>query len=122
MRDLWGALRSLLSLLPKDARGFLLRYSISSSALALLDIAALGLLAVILASLAGGRAVTLPVVGELSTSGVIGVLVAACLLMVIKSMIALAQQWYVTRRIAQFELVIVNRLFEAYIRAPGSSG
>ncbi|MGO1267381.1 MAG: ABC transporter ATP-binding protein, partial [Microbacterium gubbeenense] len=118
MRPLWDALRELLDLLPRDARTFLIRYSVSSSALALLDVVALGLLALVLAPLVSGSAVNLPVVGEVSPDQVVWVLVAACALLVLKSMIALLQQWYVTRRMAQFELVIGDRLFNAYIRAP----
>ena len=118
MRGLWDALRELLSLLPRDARGFLTRYSISSSALAMLEIVALGLLAMVLGPLASGTPVSLPLIGEVPSSQVVWVLVVACVIMIAKSMIALAQQWYVTRRMAQFELTIGDRLFNAYIRAP----
>lgn len=118
MKALWVTLKELLELLPGDARSFLVRYSVSSSALALLDILALGLLALMLAPLASNQPVRLPLIGEIPTDGVVWVLVTACTLMVVKSLIALAQQWYVTRRMAQFELAIGDRLFNAYIRAP----
>ena len=118
MRGLWDALRELLELLPRDARSFLIRYSASSSALAMLEIVALGLLAMVLGPLASNRPVTLPLLGEIPPAQVVWVLVAACVIMILKSMIALAQQWYVTRRMAQFELTIGDRLFNAYIRAP----
>ncbi|WP_144795586.1 ABC transporter ATP-binding protein [Microbacterium paludicola] len=118
MRPLWNALRQLLELLPRDARTFLIRYSISSSALALLDVVALGLLAIVLAPIAAGTAVTLPLIGTVDADQVVWVLVAACALLIVKSVIALLQQWYVTRRMAQFELIIGDRLFSAYIRAP----
>lgn len=118
MRGLWDALRELLELLPHDARSFLIRYSASSSALAMLEIVALGLLAMVLGPLASNRPVTLPLLGEIPPAQVVWVLVAACMIMILKSMIALAQQWYVTRRMAQFELTIGDRLFNAYIRAP----
>lgn len=118
MRALWDALRELLELLPKDAKAFLIRYSFSSSALAMLDVLALGLLALVLAPMVSNSPVTLPLIGTIPADRVVWVLVAACVLLVVKSMIALAQQWYVTRRMAQFELVIGDRLFNAYIRAP----
>ncbi|WP_460799370.1 ABC transporter ATP-binding protein [Microbacterium sp. GXF0217] len=118
MRALWDALRELLELLPRDARSFLIRYSISSSALALIDVVALSLLALVLAPTMSGSEVTIPVIGTIAPEQVVWVLVAACVLLVLKSMIALLQQWYVTRRMAEFELVIGNRLFSAYIRAP----
>ena len=118
MKALWNALKELLGLLPRDARTFLVQYSISSSALALLDVIALGLLAMVLAPMASGTAVSLPLIGTVGSDMVVWVLVAACGLLIVKSVIALLQQWYVTRRMAQFELVIGDRLFNAYIRAP----
>lgn len=118
MKAFWDALSSLLDLLPDAARRFLIRYSITSSALALLDIVALGLLALVLAPLVSQSPVTLPIVGEVPSDQVVWVLVAACALLILKSVLALAQQWYVTRRMAQFELNIGNQLFNAYIRAP----
>tara|TARA_R100000365_G_scaffold1617_1_gene5473 strand:+ start:12032 stop:13813 length:1782 start_codon:yes stop_codon:yes gene_type:complete len=118
MSALWDALRNLIDLLPRDARSFLLRYSVSSSFLALLDIIALSLLALILGRIATGTDVVLPLFGTLSQAEALWALVFACLLMVLKSGIALAQQWYVTRRMAHFELLIGDRLFSAYIRAP----
>lgn len=118
MKALWNALKELLGLLPRDARTFLVQYSISSSALALLDVIALGLLAMVLAPMASRTAVSLPLIGTVGSDMVVWVLVAACGLLIVKSVIALLQQWYVTRRMAQFELVIGDRLFNAYIRAP----
>lgn len=118
MRALWDALSNLLDLLPRVARNFLVRYSISSSVLSLLDIVALSLLALVLGRVATQSPIVLPVVGELSEVGTLLVLVFACALMVVKSLIALFQQWYVARRMAQFELAIGDRLFNAYIRAP----
>ncbi|MCS3441756.1 ABC transporter ATP-binding protein [Microbacterium phyllosphaerae] len=118
MKALWSTLKELLELLPGDARAFLIRYSVSSSALALIDILALGLLALMMAPLASNQPVRLPIIGVVPPDNVIWVLAGACALMVVKSLIALAQQWYVTRRMAHFELAIGDRLFSAYIRAP----
>lgn len=118
MRALWDVLRNLLDLLPGVARKFLVRYAVSSSVLSLLDIVALSVLALVLGRVATGTPVVLPVVGELSETGTLVVLLLACGLMVLKSLIALLQQWYVARRMAQFELEIGDQLFNAYIRAP----
>lgn len=118
VKALWSTLKELLELLPGDARAFLIRYSVSSSALALIDILALGLLALMMAPLASNQPVRLPIIGVVPPDNVIWVLAGACALMVVKSLIALAQQWYVTRRMAHFELAIGDRLFSAYIRAP----
>jgi len=118
MRALWDALSNLLDLLPRVARNFLVRYAISSSVLSLLDILALSLLALVLGRVATNSPIVLPIVGELTETGILLALVFACGLMVVKSLIALFQQWYVARRMAQFELAIGDRLFNAYIRAP----
>lgn len=118
MKALVDALRSLLPLLPKDAQRFLIRYAVSASLVSLLDIVALGLMAMMLAPLATQKPVSLPLIGQVEGSQVVWVLVVVCVLMVSKSLIALAQQWYVTRRMADFELEIGDRLFAAYIRAP----
>src|SRR5690606_12193293 len=118
MRALWDVLSNLLDLLPGVARKFLVRYAVSSSVLSLLDIVALSVLALVLGRVATGTPVVLPVVGELSETGTLVVLLLACGLMVLKSLIALLQQWYVARRMAQFELEIGDQLFNAYIRAP----
>ena len=118
MKALVEALRSLLPLLPKDAQRFLIRYSITASMVSLLDIVALGLMAMMLSPLATNRPINFPLIGEIEGSQVVWVLVVVCVLMVSKSIIALAQQWYVTRRMADYELAIGDRLFAAYIRAP----
>ena len=118
MKALIDALRSLLPLLPKDAQRFLTRYAVTASLVSLLDIVALGLMASMLAPLATQRPVSLPLIGEIDSSQIIWVLIVVCVLMISKSLIALAQQWYVTRRMAEYELAIGDRLFAAYIRAP----
>lgn len=118
MKALIGALRSLLPLLPSDARHFLVRYSVTASLISLLDTAALGMMAVVLSSIASGRSVKLPVVGEIAEGVVIWVLVAASTLLITKSLLSLLQQWYVTRKMAEYELAIGDQLFRAYIRAP----
>ncbi|HZK05368.1 MAG TPA: ABC transporter ATP-binding protein [Actinomycetaceae bacterium] len=118
MRALLDALRSLLPLLPSDARRFLVRYSVTASVISMLDTVAIGLMALILSAVAAGRAVSFPVIGEIPQDALAWVLAAACLLMIGKSLLNLLQQWYVTRKMADYELVIGDQLFRAYIRAP----
>lgn len=118
MKALWEALRSLLPLLPADARRFLVRYSVTASFISLLDTVALGMMALILSAIAAGRTVALPVMGEVPEGALVWLLAAVCLLMIGKSLLSLLQQWYVTRKMAEYELVIGDQLFQAYIRAP----
>jgi len=118
MRLIWRTLRGLLPLLPGRARQFLTGYVVASASLALLDIAALGLLALSLAPMVQGDPVELPLVGEVAPSGYVGILVVVSALIIVKGLVAIGVQWVVTRRFASYELEIGDRLFAAYIRAP----
>lgn len=119
MRQVIRTLRALLPLLPKGARRFLAGYMIVSSALAVIDIAALMLLAVTFATMVQPDAVvSLPLIGALGPDAAIWMLVVVCVLIVAKSVLATALQWVATRRFARYELEIGDRLFDVYIRAP----
>lgn len=111
-------LARLLPLLPAGARRFLVWYVFLSSALALLDVAALGLLALTMAPMVQGNPVELPLIGEVPASGYIWILLVVSALIIAKSAAAIVLQWVVTRRFARYELEIGDRLFAAYIRAP----
>lgn len=118
MRRLVDALKRLIPLLPSGAQSFLRIYMALTSALALLDVAALGLLAAVLTPMMNGQSTTLPVVGTIDASSYPWVLGAVCLLMVLKAVLALVIQWIATRRFAAYELSVGDALFDAYIRAP----
>lgn len=118
MKLIWRTMANLLPLLPGRARRFLSIYMVASSALALLDIAALGLLALTLAPMVAGNPVTLPVIGPVAEESYVWIVVAVSTLIVVKGLLAVALHWVVTRRFAAYELEIGNRLFDAYIRAP----
>ena len=111
-------LRDLLPLLPARARRFLWTYIAATSLLALIDVAALGLLAVALSSIIGGRPVVLPVIGDVPEADYVWLLLIVSLLIIAKSLLSIGLQWIATRRFAQFELEVGNQLFDAYIRAP----
>jgi ABC-type multidrug transport system fused ATPase/permease subunit len=117
---IWRTLQDVLPLLPAKARRFLGFYVVATSALALLDIAALGLLAITLAAMVDtdGSGIPLPLVGEIQRESVVWVLAAISLLIVLKGVVAVALQWVATRRFAVYELEIGDQLFDAYIRAP----
>lgn len=118
MKILWTTLQRLMPLLPEKARGFLIWYSVLTSMLALLDVAALGLLAMSLSGMVQNQPVQLPVIGEVQPDGYIWILVVCCSLIIGKSALSTLIQWRATRRFASFELEIGDRLFGAYIRAP----
>lgn len=111
-------MRRLMPMLPPRARVFLWTYVAASSALALLDVAALGLLAISLSAMVQNQPVRLPLIGEVPVSGYVWILLAVSLLIIIKSGTNVILQWVASRRFAKYELEIGDRLFDAYIRAP----
>ena len=110
--------REVLAVFPAGGGRFLWVYSIFLASLSVLDAIALGLLAVVIGPLTTGEPVTLPVVGELDTAGVIWVILLICVLMVGKGVLAVLATWWATRRIPRYEVAIGDRLFRAYITAP----
>ena len=118
MKLIWTTLRQLLPLLPAKARSFLVTFVAASSALALLDILALAILALSLSAMAQNEAVTLPLVGSIGTDGYVWILATVSGLIILKSALSIGLQWVATRRFARYELEIGDRLFDAYIGAP----
>jgi ABC-type multidrug transport system fused ATPase/permease subunit len=119
MKAVIQTLRTLLPLLPGGARRFLVVYMVATSALAILDIAALMLLAVTFATMVQPSAViSLPIIGRVAADGALWLLVVVCALIVAKSVLATWLQWVATRRFAAYELEIGDALFDVYIRAP----
>ncbi|RKQ85928.1 ATP-binding cassette subfamily C protein [Mycolicibacterium mucogenicum 261Sha1.1M5] len=118
MKILWQTLKRLMPLLPPKAKSFLNWYVVLSAGLALLDVAALGILALSMSGMVQNQPIQLPLVGEVGPDGYIWILVASCALIISKSVLSVLLQWFATRRFAAFELEIGDRLFGAYIRAP----
>lgn len=96
----------------------MLAYGWFLAALAILDVAALGLLAALISPIAAGQPVTLPLVGTLDTVGIVWAIVLICVLMILKGVFAVAITRWGMRRIANYEVAIGDRLFRAYIHAP----
>ena len=108
-----------MPLLPKSGRRFLKLYAVLLGLLALLDAFSLGLLAVVISPLVSGQPLTLPVIGTVSTTGLIWLLVDHLRIVVIlKGILASVLQFYATRRFASYELEIGDRLLAAYLAAP----
>jgi ABC-type multidrug transport system fused ATPase/permease subunit len=115
---IWRTLRRLLPILPAGERSFLVWFMVLSSALAVLDILALGLLALSLGSMVQGLPIQLPFIGEIGIDGYVWVLLVVSLLIILKSGLNVLLQWIATRNFAKYELAVGDRLFDAYIRAP----
>jgi ABC-type multidrug transport system fused ATPase/permease subunit len=110
--------REALEALPEGGTRFLWIYSWLLASLAVFDVAALGLLALVLGPVATGDPVELPFLGELGEGGLVGAIIAICALLIAKSAFALILTWWATRRIPRYEVAIGDRLFRAYISAP----
>lgn len=118
MRELFSVFREALAVFPAGGRRFVLVYGWSLASLALLDVAALGLLAALIGPVAAGLPVSLPFVGQLDTTGLVWAVLLICILMVMKSVLAVAITKWAVRRIARYEVAMGDRLFRAYINAP----
>lgn len=118
MRELISLFREVLAIFPAGGRRFVLIYGWSLASLAILDVAALGLLAALIGPVASGQPVVFPLIGELDTVGLVWAVLCICILMVLKSVLAVAITKWGVRRIARYEVAIGDRLFRAYINAP----
>ncbi|UYO98165.1 ABC transporter ATP-binding protein/permease [Microbacterium sp. M28] len=118
MKRIFRTFRDVLPYLPERARKFIWTYIFFSSSLAVLDVAALMLLAASLTAMVAGNDVNLPVIGQIPPSGYLWIILTVSLLIIIKSTLNILLQWVSTRRMATFELEIGDRLFAAYIQAP----
>lgn len=118
MKSNWRLYREILSILPPKARRFLLVYAILQGLLAIIDAAALGLLAVVLSPLISGNPVELPVFGPVAGSGVVVPLIVVCALIVIKGVLALLLYWAATRRFSAYELDLGSRVFRGFVDSP----
>lgn len=117
MKDLWSALRDLLPLLPGRARQFLVIYLVCTAILSLFDVAAMSLIALIITPVASGTAVTLPILGQLPDTATPWLLLIACGLIIVKSVLAVVMHWIATRQFAHYEFEIGARMFRAYLGA-----
>jgi ABC-type bacteriocin/lantibiotic exporter with double-glycine peptidase domain len=115
MKQLWSALRDLLPLLPGRARQFLVIYVVCTAILALFDVAAMSLLALIITPVASGGPVVIPFLGALPLESTPWLLLVACLLIIVKSVLAVAMHGIATRQFAFYEFEIGARLFRAYL-------
>lgn len=109
--------RQLVPYLPPGTMRYVWTYIVISCLLSLLDIAALMLLALSMASMLAGNPVVLPVYGEVGQEGYVWLILVVSSLVLLKSFLTLLQQWAATRKFANFELVLGLKLFEAYMGA-----
>lgn len=118
MKSLIQINQRLLRVLPDSARRFLIRYAVLSSSLALIDIVALGLLAITLSSIITENSISLGPIAIDSVADYAVVLVIFCTLVIVKSALNVLLLRVATKRFAAHEVAIGDRLLAAYMRAP----
>lgn len=118
MKAVLALYREVLREFPPGGRRFLNIYAWLLASLATFDAGALALLALVVAPVASGAPVSLPLFGELDQVGVLVAILVVCALMVIKAVAAVLVTWWATRRIPRFEVAIGDRLLRAFLAAP----
>lgn len=120
MKKLLRVVNKLLGSLPDGSRRFIRTIASAQSALALLDIAALGMLALLLAPMMSGTSVTIPVIGwELSEPSDFGIALGiVCILILLKDLLGILVQRLSTKRFARFEQELGARLLDSFFFAP----
>ncbi len=117
MKKTWRLYRAVLGILPTNARRFLVGYATALGFLAMLDAGALGLLAIVIAPIMSNAPLSLPIVGTIPNDFLIYLLGLVCLLIIVKSAVALGLTWRATRVFAGYELELGSRLFDSYLQS-----
>ncbi len=115
MKQLWSALLDLLPLLPGRARQFLAIYVACTAILSLFDVAAMALLALIISPVAAGKPVVIPFFGEFADDATPWLLLIACGLIIVKSILAVVMHAIAVKQFAIYEFEIGARMFRAYL-------
>lgn len=115
MKQMWSTFRILLPLLPGRARQFIVIYIVCTAILALFDVASMSLFVLVITPVGTGSAVVLPVIGKLPADATPWLLLIACGLIIVKSVLAVGMQWIATRQFAFYEYEIGARMFRAYL-------
>lgn len=118
MKQVLSLYREVVDALPAGGRRFLWTYSWLLAALAVFDAAALALLALVIGPVATGAPVDVPVIGELDTMGIVGAILAVCLLLILKSVFAVLVTWWARTRFPRYEIAMGDRVLRAYLAAP----
>ncbi len=114
MLSMLKTVRRLLSVMPPGAYRFYVMFVLVSCSLAILDVAAMGLLALVLTPLLSGGEISLPLLGSFPAEDAGWFVLVACGLIILKAVLAIVQQWHVTRRFARYELEVGDELLAAY--------
>lgn len=106
-----------MPLLPAGARRYFTGYMVATTAITALDVVAMSLLALIIGPAISGGSLNLPIIGELSGDTAPLLALIACVLIIVKSFFSMMLHWFATRKFADYELNIGDRMFKAYINS-----
>lgn len=118
MKEALALYRRVLDVFPAGGKRFLSVFMWLLASLSVFDAAALGLLALVIGPAAAGQEVVLPLIGPLDSAGIIWAIFTICALMISKGLLAILLNWWVVRRVPEFEVAIGDRLLTAYLFAP----
>lgn len=117
MKRVWELLKQLLPLLPKGAQRYFVWYMIATTAVTVLDVIAVSMLAIVIGPALTGGSLTIPIIGEITADMAPLFALIACVLIIFKSVLTLLLHWHATRQFAKYELAIGDRMFRAYINS-----
>jgi ABC-type multidrug transport system fused ATPase/permease subunit len=121
VKSLLSTVRALLALLPAGSSRFVTAYCTAQALLSVFDVAALGLLAVLLPAAVSGNgqlAIAVPFLGSaITTTQLIVLICVASLLLVLKSLTQLALVRWGVIRFAEHEVDVADRLVRSYLSA-----
>ena len=117
MKRIVSVLREFLPFLTARARRFYWWYVVLTSLLTVLDVIAMALLAVVISGAVGDEAIAIPFLGTFGSDAIPWLVLAACGLIILKSMLALLLHWIATRHFARAEFALGQRLLGSYIRS-----
>ncbi|MBM9433892.1 ABC transporter ATP-binding protein [Flaviflexus equikiangi] len=119
MKDGYKNLMRAMPFLPDGASRYMVVYIIVASLLSIMDIAALMALAFSMTSILSSQDIVIPVVGwRFGQNQYVWVILAISAVILLKAVLSLVQQWFATRRFADFEMDLGRTLFDAYLGAP----
>lgn len=119
MKDGYNNLKRVLPYLPQGAGTYMIIYMVVASILSVLDVAALMALALSVTAILAGSDITVPLVGwTISSDHYVWVILGISAVILLKAVLSLLQQWFATRKFANFELELGTALFGAYLGAP----
>lgn len=104
-----------MPLLPGRAKLFLSIYMTATIVLSLFDVAAMGLLALVITPVATGAPIAIPGFGEYPIESAPWLILVACAFIIVKSVLAVAMHAIAVRQFAFYEFELGARLLRAYL-------